>query len=131
MRARQCSRPDMDARAISRRRITLAIRAESGRGCRGAAGALALRLRFGEQHRDVAIRLGSDFLRLLGALGTILRGLLLTFGLHALVDRLAVLLRQVGASNTHVDYGDAVALRLGIELVAHTRHEMLALVTHH
>src|SRR6266511_3949495 len=37
MKARQCSRPDMDARAISRRRITLGIGAESGRGWRGAA----------------------------------------------------------------------------------------------
>ena len=32
-----------------------------------------------------------------------------TLGLHALIDRLAVLLRQVGAADTHVDHLDAVA----------------------
>ena len=58
-------------------------------------------------------------------------GLLLAFGLHALVDRLAVLLRQVGAANAHVDHGDAVGLRLVVELLAHARHEVLALVAHH
>src|SRR6516165_12676306 len=71
-----------------------------------AARALALRLRLGDQHRDVAIRLGADLLRPLRALRTILCGLLLALGLHALVDRLAVLLRQVRAANAHVDDGD-------------------------
>src|SRR5262245_2225578 len=95
-----------------------------------AAGPLALGLRLGEQHRDIAIRLGADLLRLLGTLGAVLRGLLLTLGLHALVDRLAVLLRQVGAPYANVDDGDAEGLRLVVELLAHARHQMLALVAH-
>src|SRR5262249_24389337 len=93
-----------------------------------AARTLAVRLRLGDQHRDVPIRLGADLLRLLRALRTILRGFLLAFGLHALVDRLAVLLRQVRAANAHVNDRDAVALGLGLELFAHARHEMLALI---
>src|SRR5262249_8757078 len=90
-----------------------------------AAGALALRLRLREQHGHIAIGLGADLLRLLRAFRTILRGLLLSLGLHALVDGLAVLLRQVGAANAHVDHGNAIALRLGVELLAHPRHQML------
>src|SRR5439155_10942703 len=81
-----------------------------------AAGPFALGLRLREQHRDVAIRLGADLLGPLGTLGAVLRGLLLTLGLHALVDRLAVLLRQVGAADANVDDGNAESLRLVVEL---------------
>src|SRR5262245_10503505 len=66
-----------------------------------AAGLLTFRLRVGEQHGDLAIGLGADLLRALGALRAQLRRLLLALGLHALIDRLAVLLRQVGAANAH------------------------------
>ena len=55
--------------------------------------------------------LRADFLRLLAALGAELGGLALPLGLHALIDRLAVLLRQIGAADAHVDDLDAVALR--------------------
>src|SRR3978361_860452 len=48
-------------------------------------------------------------------------------GLHALVDRLAVLLRQVGAPDAHVDHRDPEGLRLVLELGAHLPHELGAL----
>ena len=70
---------------------------------------------------------GADLLRALGALGAELGGLALPLGLHALVDRLAVLLRQIGAPDAHVDDVDAVGLRLVVELLAHPRHQVLAL----
>ena len=60
---------------------------------------------------------------LLAALGAELRGLALPFGLHALVDRLAVLLRQIGAADPHVDHLDAVLIGLPVELVADARHQ--------
>ena len=49
--------------------------------------------------------------------------LALALGLHALEDRLAVLLRQVGAADAHVDHRDAELLRLAVELLAHARHQ--------
>src|SRR5262245_4472387 len=95
-----------------------------------AAGLLAFRLRLGEQHGDLAIGLGADLLRALGALRAQLRRLLLTLGLHALINRLAVLLRPVGAADAYVDHSDAEGLRLCVELLAHLGHEVLALVAH-
>ncbi len=52
--------------------------------------------------------LRADFLRPLSALRAELGRLALALGLHALIDRLAVLLRQVGAPDAHVDHLDAV-----------------------
>ena len=49
--------------------------------------------------------------RLLAALGAELGRLALALGLHALIDRLAVLLRQVGAADAHVDDLNAERLR--------------------
>ena len=72
-----------------------------------AADLLGLGVGFGEQHRHVAIGFGADFLALLAALGAELGGLALPLGLHALIDRLAVLFRQVGAADAHVDDLDA------------------------
>ena len=68
---------------------------------------------------------------LLAALGAELGRFALPFGLHALIDRLAVLLRQVGAADAHVDDVNAERLRIVIELIAHLRHQLLALVAHH
>ncbi len=95
-----------------------------------AAKLLALRGRLGHQHGDVAIGLGADLLRLLAALGAEFGGLALTLGLHALIDRLAVLVRQVGAADTHVHHGNPVHLRLLVELLAHPRHQLRAVVAH-
>ena len=67
----------------------------------------ALRIGFGQQHGHVAIGLGADLLALLAALGAEFGRLALPLGLHALIDRLAVLSRQVGAADAHVDHLDA------------------------
>ena len=66
-------------------------------------------------HGHVAVGRGADFLRALRALGAELGRLALTLGLHALVDRLAVLLRQVGAADAHVDHRDAERCRLAVD----------------
>ncbi len=58
-------------------------------------------------------------------------GLALPLGLHALVDRLAVLLRQIGPPDPHIDHLDAIAAGFMIELIANPRHQSLALVPHH
>ena len=91
---------------------------------------LGLLIGFGDQHRDVAIGLGADFLALLAALGAELGRFALPLGLHALIDRLAVLLRQIDAADAHVDDVNAERLRIVIELIAHLRHQLLTLVAH-
>src|ERR1700724_2376841 len=83
-----------------------------------------------QQHRDVAIGPGPDLLALLAALGAELRRLALPLGLHALIDCLAVLLRQVDAADAHVDDMDAERLGIAIELIAHQPHQLLTLVAH-
>ena len=70
----------------------------------------------------------ADFLRTLAALRAELGGFALPFRLHALVDRLAVLLRQIGTADPHVDDLDTEVLRLVLELLAHLRHQRAALV---
>ena len=95
-----------------------------------AADLLGLGRGVGQQHRDVAIGPGPDLLALLAALGAELGGLALPLGLHALIDRLAVLLRQVDAADAHVDDMDAERLGIAIELIAHLPHQLLALVAH-
>src|SRR3984957_4813429 len=62
-----------------------------------AADLLGLGRGVRQQHRDVAIGPGFDLLALLAALGAELGRFALPLGLHALIDRLAVLLRQGGA----------------------------------
>ena len=64
------------------------------------------------------------------ALGAKFGGFALALGLHALIHRLAVLLRKIGAADAHVDDLNAERLRLAIELIAHLRHQFLALVAH-
>jgi hypothetical protein len=73
-----------------------------------AADLLGLGGRVGDQHRHVAVGARPDLLGTLAALGAELRRLALALGLHALVDRLAVGFRQVGAADAHVDDVDAV-----------------------
>src|SRR6516164_9998674 len=63
-----------------------------------AANIFGLRIGLGEQDRHVAVGPGADFLTLLTALGAKLSGFALALGLHALIDRLAVLLRKIGAA---------------------------------
>ena len=79
---------------------------------------------------DLAVGARADFLRALAALRAEFRGLALTLGLHALIDRLAVLLRQVGAADAHVDHLDAVGLRFAVDQLADARHQFGALVAH-
>src|SRR5580692_8421157 len=95
-----------------------------------AADLLGLGRGFGQQHRDVAVGPGPDLLALLAALGAELGRLALPLGLHALIDRLAVLLRQVDAADAYVDDVDAERLRIAIELIAHQPHQLLTLVAH-
>ena len=54
--------------------------------------------------RSASARIACAWLR---ALAAELRGLALALGLHAVEDRLAVLLGQVGAADAHVDHIDA------------------------
>src|ERR1700759_3047255 len=96
-----------------------------------ATGLLGLRVRLGHDHRRLAVGVGTDFLRLLPALRAELGRFALALGLHALIDRLAVLLRQIGAADTYVDYLDAVAVGLLVELVADASHQRFALIAHH
>ena len=65
------------------------------------------------------------------AIRAMLGGLALTFRLHALIDRLAVLFGQVGAPYAHVDHTDAERAGFAIELFAHARGELRAFVAHH
>jgi len=57
----------------------------------------------GNQNGDVAIGAGADLLALLAPLSTEFGRLALTFGLHALIDRLAVLRRKIGAADPNVE----------------------------
>src|ERR1700688_3655028 len=95
-----------------------------------AADLLGLGRGVRQQHRDVAIGPGFDLLALLAALGAELRRLALPLGLHALIDCLAVLLRQVDAADAHVDDMNAEWLGIAIELIAHQPHQLLTLVAH-
>src|SRR5271165_2523456 len=87
-----------------------------GKGVRkrpvGLGVALAARdgrtaLGLGENDRAVAIRLGLDLLGPFVALGPQFLGFTLSLGLHAVVDRLTGLERQVGASEAHFVDRDA------------------------
>src|SRR5262245_45713031 len=88
------------------------------------------RSRLRDQHRDFAIRTRANFLRALRALRAELRSLALTFGLHALIDRLAGLLGKTRASTPDRDDLDAVGGRLTINQYPDTRHQVGALVAH-
>src|SRR5207249_1297384 len=62
--------------------------------------------------------------------GAELGGLALALGLHPAVYRLAVLLRQIGATDAQVEDIDAEGLRLAIELLAHSLRQLRSLVAH-
>src|SRR5258708_22247925 len=96
-----------------------------------ATSLLGARLRLRHQHRDVAVGLSADLLALLAALTTGGRGLTLTLGLHALIDGLAVLLRQIGAPDAYVNHLDAEGTRFAVQLIAYARHQRGTLVAHH
>ena len=83
-----------------------------------AAHPLRLALRLGEDHGALALGIGAHGLRRLGALAAVLRRLLLALGLHAGIDRLAVLLRQIGAAQPDIDDLDAEGLGLRRDVVA-------------
>src|SRR4029077_13639373 len=76
----------------------------------GAADLLGGRIGFGDNDGRFAIRVGPDLLRLLATLRAEFGGFALPLGLHALVDRLAVLFRQIGTPDPHVDHLDAIAV---------------------
>src|SRR5690606_6354639 len=71
-----------------------------------AAENLCAPLCFGECHRRFTVGTAANALRLFITLRSDFRSLTLTFRLHALIDRLAVLLRQVGAANTDIHHLD-------------------------
>src|ERR1700730_9572195 len=96
-----------------------------------AAHLLSGRIGFGDDDGSFAVGLRPDLLRLLAALGAEFGGLALPLGLHALVDGLAVLFRQVGAPDPHIHNLDAVTIGFLVELVADPRHQGFALVAHH
>src|SRR5579871_177763 len=96
-----------------------------------AANLLGARLRLRHYDGHVTVSLGADLLALLVALAANGRSLTLAFGLHALIDRLAVLLRKISAPDAHVDNLDAKGARFAIELIAHPRHQRGAVVAHH
>ena len=95
-----------------------------------AAKRFGLRIGLGEQDRHVAVRPGADFLALLAPLGAEIGRFALPFGLHALVDRLAVLLGKIDAADADVDNVDAERLRVPIELIAHLPLQIRAAVSH-
>ena len=88
-------------------------------------------MQVGEDHNTLAIGAGADALRLFVALRPELLGLALAFRLHALIDGLAVLLRQVGAADAHVDHVDAEAGGLTVHLVPDLGHELRTLAGEH
>src|SRR5262245_57806181 len=90
----------------------------------------SFRCRLRDQHGDFAIRPGADFLSTLCALGAEFRGLALAFGLHALINGLAILLREVGASDTHVHHLYAIRASFAVNQFTDARHEVGALVAH-
>src|ERR1051326_3731809 len=88
-----------------------------------AAHPLRFALRLGENDGALAFGVGADLLRRLGAFAAILRGLLLTLGLHAGIDGLAVFFRQIGAAQPHIDDINAEILGLHRDIVADLHHD--------
>src|SRR6185369_14552519 len=92
-----------------------------------AAHALRVAVGLGEDHLALAIGIGADLLAFGAAGRAQLVGDALPLRLHAPVDRFAHFLRQVDALQAHVDDADADALQVLIHLLAHARHDLLAL----
>ena len=85
-------------------------------------------LRLGEDDGALAVGARLDLLRPFEALRAQLLGLALTLGLHAVVDRLAGLERQVGAMEAHLVDLDAERPRLGRDFVLDDVDDLGALV---
>src|SRR5436309_3493172 len=84
-----------------------------------------------DDHGRLAVGPGADFLCLLAALGAEFGGLALPLGLHALIDRLAVLFGKIGAADPHVDYRGSIAVGFLVAHVADQVQQRIALVTYH
>src|SRR5947209_3661698 len=84
----------------------------------GSSEQIGRALRVGAQHDDVTIGLGINLLRLFRALRAVFRGFSGPLRLHAAVDFLGDLARQIGATNTRVDDTDAEAAAFDIHLLA-------------
>src|ERR1700751_4879093 len=82
-----------------------------------AAHPLGGPLGLGKDNVALAVGVGANGLRRLGALGAILGGLLLALRPHAGIDRLAVLFGQVGATNADIDDLNAEPFSLVAHLV--------------
>src|SRR3981081_815662 len=89
---------------------------------------LRVALRLGENDGALALGIGAYILRRFGALAAILPRLLLALGLHAGIDRLAVLFWQIGAPQPHIDNVDAEILSLHRDVVADLHHDRGPLV---
>ena len=92
-----------------------------------------LRLRRGvrDKYRDFAIRTRADFLSTLCALRAEFCRFALPFGLHALINGLAILFREVGAPDTHVHHLNALSGRLAVNEFANARHKVRTLIANH
>src|SRR5205085_7629152 len=88
-----------------------------------AAHPLGVALRLSQDHGAFALGVGAHALRRLGAFAAVLPRLLLALGLHAGVDRLTILLRQIGAAQSDIDHLDPETLGFGSDLVADLAHD--------
>ena len=93
-----------------------------------AAQDLRLALRLGDRHHRLAIGLGADARRKLGAAGAKLRGFGEALGLHALEGLLRDFRQKVGALDADVDDLDADLGGERTQLVAHLDHHLAALL---
>ena len=95
-----------------------------------AAQLLRFAVGIGDDDRCLPVGLGTDAPRRLLALGADLGGLPLTLGLHALIDRLAVGLGQIGTADLDVDHLDAETDRLMAHLFGDLGHQLRTVVAH-
>jgi hypothetical protein len=96
-----------------------------------AANFLGFRICLCNENRNVAVRARANLLSALIAEGTKLRSLALAFGLHPLIDCLAVLFWQIGTADPQVHDRNAQAGRLAIDLLAHPSSQLRALIAYH
>ena len=76
-----------------------------------------------QQHRPLALGIGTDARRGFGTLRPGLARHPLPLGLHARQHRLGVLLRQVGPADAHIHHPHAEAGHLGVHLVTNGAHD--------
>src|SRR6185312_14744103 len=92
-----------------------------------AAQDLRLLLRLGDDLDALPVGVGGDLLGEAVALGAELRRLALAIGAHAGIDRLAVLLRQIGAADAYIGDVEAQPLGLRVHRIADAAHGHFAL----